>query len=156
MIKINLNEPAPEISLPDQNGNLISLSNYSGKWLLIYFYPKDNTPGCTEEACGIRDNWQQFKKAGLAILGISADTVKSHKKFSDKYNLPFTLLADETKSVVKSYDVWAKKKFMGREYMGVNRTSFLINPKGEVAKIYGKVDPKTHAETILKDFKELK
>jgi peroxiredoxin Q/BCP len=150
-----INQSAPKISLPDQDGKTVSLSDYKGKWLLLYFYPKDDTPGCTKEACDIRDSWKQFTKMGLAVMGVSADTAKSHKKFVQKYQLPFTLLADEEKTAVKAYGVWAKKKFMGKEYMGINRTSFLIDPKGRIVKIYEKVDPKTHAEIILKDFHQL-
>src|SRR3989344_5069825 len=146
---------APEFELSDQDGKTHRLSDCRGKWVLVYFYPKDDTPGCTKEACSIRDNWPDFKKLKLTVLGISVDSVKSHDKFAAKYELPFTLLADEEKKVVKQYGVWAKKKFMGREYMGTLRTSLLIDPKGKIAKKYEQVKPEIHAEEVLKDLKKL-
>lgn len=142
---------APEFSLPDQNNTVHSLSQYRGKYVLIYFYPKDDTPGCTTEACTIRDAWQQFKKVSIVVLGISTDSTHSHEKFAAKFQLPFTLLADEDKKIVNAYRVWGKKKFMGREYMGISRSSFLINPEGKIVKIYEKVKPEIHAEEVLKD-----
>ena len=142
-------------SLPDQNGKIHKLSDYKSQWALVYFYPKDDTPGCAKEACVIRDNFPAFKKLGIKVFGISVDSVKSHKKFAEKYNLPFTLLADEDKKVVRDWEVWGKKKFMGREYMGTKRTSFLINPKGKVAKVYENVKPEIHAEEVLADLKAL-
>ena len=123
--------------------------------MLLYFYPKDDTPGCTKEACAIRDEWARFKKMGLVALGVSTDSVKSHKKFAAKYELPFTILADQDKKVVNIYGVWAKKKFMGREYMGTLRTSFLINFQGKISKIYEKVNPELHADMILVDLAKL-
>jgi len=146
---------APAFSLTDQDGNVHSLSAYKGKWVLLYFYPKDDTPGCTKEACTIRDIYSDFKKSKIVVLGVSADSVKKHKKFEEKYDLPFTLLADEDKEIIKKYGVWGKKKFMGREYMGISRSSFLIGPKGKIAKIYEKVKPPAHAGEVLKDAKEL-
>ncbi len=134
-MKLKINQKAPDLTLLDQNGKKHKLSNYKGKWVLLYFYPKDDTPGCTKEACAIRDSFPDFKKLKITVLGVSVNSVKSHKKFADKYKLPFTLLADESKAVVNKYGVWAKKKFMGREYMGTLRTSFLINPSGKIAKI---------------------
>lgn len=142
---------APDFTLPDQDGKMHTLSQYEGKWVLLYFYPKDDTPGCTTEACSIRDNWAAFKKAGIVVLGVSVDPMKSHKKFAAKYELPFTLLADDKKEVVKLYDVWGKKKFMGREYMGTKRWSFLIDPKGLIKKIYEDVKPAEHAKDVLAD-----
>lgn len=150
-MKLVLKALAPNFTLADQDGKTHSLSDYKNSWVLLYFYPKDDTPGCTKEACAIRDNFPAFKKLKIQIFGISVDSVKSHKKFAEKYKLPFTLLADENKEVVKKYGVWAKKKFMGREYMGTLRTSFLINPKGKIAKIYESVKPDIHAEEVLKD-----
>ena len=147
---------APAFSLPDQDGKMHALKDYAGKWVLLYFYPKDDTPGCTVEACMIRDRWADFKKAGLVVLGASADAVKKHAKFAAKYELPFTLLADEAKTMVNDYGVWAKKKFMGREYMGILRNSFLIDPDGKIAKIYEGVKPAEHAEEVLNDLKALK
>lgn len=121
---------------------------------MLYFYPKDDTPGCTKQACMIRDHFPDFKKLKLTVLGVSVDSVKRHKKFAEKYDLPFTLLADESKSVVKQYGVWAKKKFMGREYMGTLRTSFLIDPKGVIVTIYENVKPDEHADRVLADMKK--
>ncbi len=152
---IHAGDKAPGFSLPDQEGKLHELKSYLGSWVLLYFYPKDDTPGCTLEACSIRDNWDEFSQAGIQVFGISADSVKSHQKFSTKYKLPFTLLADEGKKIVKDSGVYGKKKFMGKEYMGTNRTSFLIDPKGKVAKIYEKVKPTEHAEQVLHDVKDL-
>jgi peroxiredoxin Q/BCP len=152
---LELHSPAPEITLPDQDGVARSLSEYRSHWVLLYFYPKDDTPGCTKEACMIRENWSEFAKLGITVIGISKDTVKSHKKFADKYGLPFTLLSDTDFSVMKKYGVWAKKKFMGREYMGTLRSSYLIDPKGRIAKVYEKVEPVGHADQVLTDLKEL-
>lgn len=146
-----LNDKAPEFSLFDECGQERFLKDYAGSWVLLYFYPKDDTPGCTKEACGIRDSFAEYKKQGIVVLGVSPDSVKSHAKFVVKYSLPFTLLADEEKSVATSYGVWAKKKFMGREYMGVLRTSFLIDPAGCVRKIYEAVKPEEHAAEVLRD-----
>ena len=155
-MRLKVKQQAPEFNLADQAGREHKLVDYLGKWVLLYFYPKDDTGGCAKQACGIRDDFPNFKKLKLTVLGVSIDSVKSHAKFADKYDLPFTLLADEEKKVVKKYGVWGKKKFMGKVYMGTFRTSFLINPKGLIAKIYEKVDPATHAETVLADMKELK
>lgn len=146
---------APEFTLADQNGDMHALSDFRGKWVLLYFYPKDSTPGCTIEACTIRDQFQDFKKIDAVVLGVSTDSVKSHKKFADAYELPFTLLADEAKEVVGQYGVFGEKKFMGRTYMGTSRTSFLIDPKGKIAKVYEKVKPADHAAQVIADLKEL-
>jgi peroxiredoxin Q/BCP len=147
---------APLFTLADQTGKAHALSDYKGEWVLIYFYPKDDTPGCTKQACAIRDDFPAFKKLGLMVFGISTDSVKSHAKFVEKYELPFTLLADEDKKVVEAYGVWGKKKFMGREYLGTMRTSFLIDPKGVIAKVYTNVKPEVHAEMVLNDLRGLK
>lgn len=149
-----VNSKAPAFSLSDQHGTVHKLKDYLGKWVLIYFYPKDDTPGCTKEACFIRDDFFNFGKLKCDVLGVSADSVKSHKKFAEKYNLPFTLLSDESKTMIEKYGVWAKKKFMGREYMGILRTSFLVNPEGKIAKIYENVKPETHANEVLVDLKD--
>ena len=154
-IKLQLNDQAPDFSLPDQNNTKHSLAQYRGQWILLYFYPKDDTPGCTKEACTIRDNYSAFKKNGVVVLGVSVDSVASHGKFVKKYDLPFTILADSEKQVATAYGVWGKKKFMGREYLGTNRTSFLINPQGKIAKIYPQVKPAEHAEEVLADVREL-
>lgn len=144
---------APNFSLTDQDGKTHTLKDYRGKWVLVYFYPKDDTPGCTKQACDLRDSFPEFKKLDAVVFGISTDTEKSHKKFEDKYELPFTLLADVEKKIVNAYGVWAPKKFMGREFLGTLRTSFLINPEGNIAKVYEKVKPEIHAEEVLADLK---
>lgn len=151
MKKVEIGKKVPDFSLPDQDGNIHKISDYIGSWILIYFYPKDDTPGCTKEACSIGENFPDFKKSNIKVFGISADSVKSHKKFAEKYKLPFTLLSDENKEVVNLFGVWGKKKFMGKEYMGINRSSFLVDPKGIIVKIYEKVVPDVHAEEVLKD-----
>lgn len=155
MTLLTAGKKAPKVVLPDQNGKTHRLSDYQGKWVLLYFYPKDDTPGCTKEACAIRDSFPDFKKLNIRVLGVSVDSVASHKKFAEKYELPFTLLADEKKEVVKRYGVWQKKKFAGRTYDGTVRTSFLIDPKGTIAKIYRNVKPEIHAEEVLKYLKDL-
>lgn len=146
---------APDFTLPDQDGKEHALREYRGKWVLLYFYPKDDTPGCTIEACTIRDQFKDFKKIGAEVLGVSTDSVASHKKFADKFELPFTLLADVHKEVVGAYGVFGEKKMMGRTYMGVKRTSFLIDPHGKIAKIYEKVKPESHAAEVIADLKVL-
>ena len=148
-------DKAPAFNLPTQDGEKVKLSDYKGKWVLLYFYPKDNTPGCTKEACAMQDYLKQFNKLDFTVLGASPDSVASHKKFADKFGLKFPLLSDEDKTLVQDYGVWGKKKFMGKEYMGVNRSSFLIDPKGKIAKIYPKVKPAEHAEQVLADLKNL-
>lgn len=152
---IKLKTKAPSFSLPDQDGKVHKLSDYLGKWVLLYFYPKDDTSGCTKEACMIRDELPNFKKLKCKILGVSVDSVASHKKFTDKYGLPFTLLSDENKKVVAKYGVWQEKSMYGRKYMGTLRSSFLIDPSGKVAKIYEKVDPSKHAEEVLQDLSQI-
>ena len=146
---------APSFTLPDQNGAKHKLSDQKGSWVLLYFYPKDDTPGCTKEACSIRDNWSAFKKLGVMVFGVSADPVAKHKKFVDKYELPFTLLSDEEKEMLEAYGVWGKKKFMGREYMGIQRASYLIDPKGTIVKVYPKVKAAGHAQEVLNDLEDL-
>ncbi len=146
---------APDFSLPDQDGKVHSLKQYRGKWVILYFYPKDDTPGCTKEACSFRDHIAEFQKLGVVILGVSKDSVASHKKFAEKYHLNFSLLSDEDKTVMKSYNAWGKKKFLGKEYDGTFRMTYLINPAGEIAKVYEKVNPLTHSGEILTDLKTL-
>jgi thioredoxin-dependent peroxiredoxin len=155
-MNVQVNKLAPNFKLPDQDNQSHQLSDYKGQWVLLYFYPKDDTPGCTTEACSLRDNLPRFNNIKAVVLGISTDSVASHKKFADKYRIPFTLLADENKQVVQQYGVWGEKKFMGRTYMGILRTSFLIDPQGKVAKIYEKVKPAVHAEQVLDDLEQLK
>lgn len=146
---------ASDFTLLDQDGVSHTLSSYQGKWVLLYFYPKDDTPGCTIEACTIRDQFTNFESIQAVVLGVSTDSVASHKKFALKYELPFTLLADETKEVVGTYGVFGEKKFMGNTYMGTSRTSFLIDPTGKIAKVYEKVKPETHAADVLADLRAL-
>ena len=151
--KIEVGKMAPDFELPDQNGKLHKLSDYRGKTVLLYFYPKDDTPGCTKEACSIRDSQSNFKNLTTVVLGVSVDSVESHKKFAEKYGLPFPLLSDEKKEVVKLYGVWGKKEAAGLKHqeLGTLRSSFLIDPEGKIAKIYEKVKPEIHAEEVLED-----
>lgn len=146
---------APDFKLPDQDGREHSLSDYKGKFLVVYFYPKDDTPGCTKEACSFRDNSQEFEKLGVKLVGISKDTVKSHKKFEGKYKLNFPILSDPEHKVIESYGAWGKKKFMGREYEGIRRNTYIVDPEGEIVKKYENVNPLTHSGQILKDLQEL-
>lgn len=147
---------APDFTLPDQDGHEHHLADYRGKWVVVYFYPKDDTPGCTTEACSFRDEYDYIQEQGAVVFGISKDTVKSHKKFAEKYNLHFPLLSDPDHKVIEAYGSWGPKKFMGREYIGINRDTYLINPKGEIAKSYKGVTPKGHAVQIVKDIEALK
>jgi peroxiredoxin Q/BCP len=146
---------ASDFSLNDQYGDTHTLSQYKGSWVILYFYPKDDTPGCTIEACSFRDNLSELKKRGVTVLGISKDTVGSHKKFVSKYELNFPLLADPDKAVHIAYDVLAPKKFMGKSYMGVVRTTFLINQSGEIVKKYQDMELTTHVADILHDIDTL-
>ena len=141
--------PAPDFSLADETGQVRKLSDYEGKLVLLYFYPKDDTPGCTTEACSLRDDYSAYEKAGVVILGVSADTVASHKKFKQKYHLPFSLLADVDHKVCEAYGVWARKKLMGREYMGILRTSYLIGTDGMIRKVFPDVKPSEHSKEVL-------
>ena len=140
---------AKGFSLPDENGEMRKLSDYRGKYVLLYFYPKDNTKGCTTEACNFRDDYSAYEKAGVVILGVSPDSSQSHTKFKTRYELPFTLLADDGHKVCELYGVWGRKKFMGREYDGVFRTSFLIDPDGKIVKVFTKVSPSKHSKEVL-------
>ena len=145
---------APDFELPDENGELHKLSQYEGKTVILYFYPKDDTKGCTTEACNFRDDYNIYEKEGVVILGVSPDSSQSHTKFAKKYELPFTLLADEERKVCKLYDVWGLKKFMGKEYEGVFRTTYLIDEKGIIKKVYKNVKPTDHSAEILSDIKK--
>jgi len=140
---------APDFALADQNGATVRLSDFHGKRVVLYFYPKDDTPGCTKEACGFRDDYSAFTKKDVVILGVSPDDPKSHKKFVDKYELPFTLLADTEKSVCQAYDVWKEKNMYGRKSMGVERTTFVIGPDGKIAKVFPKVKVEGHITKVL-------
>src|SRR5262249_41747567 len=149
-----LGKQAPDFSLQDQDGKTHTLEQYRGKWVVLYFYPKDMTPGCTVEACSFRDNEARLTAAGAVVLGVSADTVKSHGKFAEKYQLPFPILADVDKAVCKAYHSYGEKKFMGRTFDGILRNTFLINPRGEVVKVYEGVKVKVHVDEVLSDLKE--
>ena len=139
---------APDFSALDQDGNNIKLSDFLGKKVVLYFYPHDNTPGCTNQACNLRDNFSLLKKNNIKILGVSTDGMKSHKKFAEKYKLPFTLIVDEAMKIVNLYKVWQWKKFMGKTYEGIVRTTFLIDEKGQIAHIIDQVKTKSHTEQI--------
>ncbi len=155
MHKLTISSSAPDFKLPDQAGKIHQLADYRGKWLLLYFYPKDNTPGCTIEACKLRDSWADFGKFNVSVLGVSADSVASHDKFAAKFELPFPILSDESKEMLTNYGVWQEKTMCGRKFFGIVRSSFLIDPNGKIAKIYDKVKPAVHAAEVLKDLEVL-
>lgn len=148
-----VNKKAPNFTLLDQDGKEHSLSDYKGKKVLLYFYPKDDTPGCTKEACSFRDSLNDLKKYDLQVLGVSCDSVESHKKFANKFQLNFPLLADTEKKVVEDYGVWVEKSMYGKKYMGIQRDSFLINEEGKIVKHYIKVKPEQHVDEIIEDLK---
>lgn len=145
---------ATDFNLKDQYGKVRTLSEFKGKWVVLYFYPKDDTPGCTKEACSFRDSYQKLQNMGVQILGVSKDPVSSHKKFAEKYNLNFPILSDEGKEVIKAYKSWGIKKFMGRSFQGTIRNTYLIDPKGEIVKFYEKVNPLTHTSQIISDLND--
>ena len=150
MTHLTEGEKAPNFKAKDQNGNTVSLEDFKGKKVVLYFYPEDDTPTCTVEACNLRDNYKSLQKRGLVVLGVSPDDEKKHKKFEEKYKLPFTLLADPEKKIVEKYGVWGEKNLYGRKYMGLHRTTFLIDEKGIIKKIFKKPKSKIHSEEILK------
>ena len=139
----------PDFTLPDENGQTRRLSDYQGNYVLLYFYPRDDTPGCTTEACNFRDDYSLYENANVTILGVSPDSGESHAKFKNKYNLPFTLLADEDHRVCELYGTWGPKKIFGKEYDGVHRTTFLIDPEGRIQEVYKKVSPAKHSAEVL-------
>jgi len=145
---------APAFKTTDATGESVTLKEFRGQKVVLYFYPKDDTPGCTKEACSFRDAFSKFKKRGINILGVSPDSEKSHQKFTSKYKLPFTLLADTDHSIADAYGVYGEKKFMGRTYMGIHRTTFLIDEKGKIKKVFEKVKPEDHADEVLEAFSE--
>ncbi|MEP6921438.1 MAG: thioredoxin-dependent thiol peroxidase [bacterium] len=145
---------APAFKTTDAEGKPVSLKNYSGEKVVLYFYPKDDTPGCTKEACSFRDAFSEFQKRGIKILGVSPDQEKAHKKFTEKYSLPFTLLSDTDHAIADAYGTWGEKKFMGRTYMGVKRMTFLIDERGKIKKIFEKVKPEAHATEVLEAFQD--
>ena len=151
-LMLDKGDKAPEFKLLDQKGKLHKLTDYKGKKIVLYFYPRDMTSGCTKEACNFRDDFSEYKKNNIVILGISCDDVKSHKKFVEKHDLPFTLLADTNKEVVKAYGALGKKKFLGREYEGINRITYLIDEKGIIVEVFPKVKIEQHSKEILDFF----
>lgn len=151
MTHLKEGDKAPAFEGKDQNGNLVRLSDFAGKKLIVYFYPKDDTPGCTAEACSLRDSYAELTAKGFAVVGVSTDSEKSHQKFIEKYNLPFTLISDPDRKVIEAFGVWGKKKFMGKEYDGIHRETFVIDENGIIQKVITKVDTKNHATQILKE-----
>ena len=151
MALLKTGDKAPAFEVVDQDGNPISLKDYSGQKLVLYFYPKDDTPGCTTEACNLRDNYALLLKKGYKIVGVSADDERSHKKFIEKYVLPFPLIPDKDKKILKAYGAWGKKNLYGKEYDGILRTTYVISEKGIIEKVFSKVDTKNHTEQILRD-----
>lgn len=148
--KLNIGDLAPDFILKSQDGVDISLKDFRGKKVVLYFYPKDMTPGCTKEACSFRDNYENILRKNAVIIGISADSVERHKKFKEKYDLQFDLLSDDKKIVSKLYGVWKQKKFMGKKYMGIERTTFIINENGKILEIFRKVNVQNHSEEVIK------
>jgi thioredoxin-dependent peroxiredoxin len=148
-------DSAPNFSLPDGDGNTVTLSDLRGQWVVLYFYPRDNTPGCTKEACGFRDAHLDYQSKNVVVLGVSTDDAKSHTKFSTKFSLPFPLLSDADGQVATAYESYGLKKFMGKEFMGIYRNTFVIDPDGKIAKIYQKVKPENHAIELLADLENL-
>jgi thioredoxin-dependent peroxiredoxin len=146
---LNAGEHAPDFTLPSDGGEDVTLSSFRGRPVILYFYPRDDTPGCTTEACGIRDAWSEFEQAGAIVLGVSTDSVKSHQKFRSKYNLPFPLLADTEHQVAEQYGAWGEKKFMGKLFNGVHRVTYLIDENGVIKRAWPKVKPEGHAGEIL-------
>src|SRR5947207_4950796 len=148
-LKLKEGDVAPAFTALTSGGGKISLADFKGKSVILYFYPRDDTPGCTKEACAFRDDFAEFKRRGAVVLGVSIDSVKSHQKFAQKFKLPFTLLADEQKKIVQAYGVWGEKSFMGRKYQGTHRVTFLVGPEGRIRKIWPKVKPEEHGEEVL-------
>jgi peroxiredoxin Q/BCP len=148
-LKLKEGDRAPGFTAETNGGGKVSLGDFAGKHVILYFYPKDDTPGCTKEACSFRDNYRQFLDAGAIVLGVSTDPVKSHDKFVEKFKLPFTLLADPDKKIVEAYGVWGQKTFMGRKYMGTHRVTFLIGPDQRIEKIWPQVKPEEHAAEVM-------
>ena len=146
---LEIGTQAPPFKIEDSQGKMHSLSDYEGQTVVLYFYPKDDTPGCTKEACSFRDSYQDFKEAGVEVIGISPDSTQSHNKFADKYELPFILLSDPDHKVCEAYGVWGLKKYMGREYEGVYRTTYVVGPSGEIKRVFENVKPSDHSQEVL-------
>ncbi len=153
-MSLSIGDKAPAFSGIDQDGNKISLKNFKGKKVILFFYPKDDTTGCTAEACNLNDNRKALMKKGFIIAGVSADDSKSHKKFADKYDLDFSLIADTEKKMIEDYGVWGEKMLYGKKYMGIIRTTFVIDEKGKIEKIFNQVDTKNHTEQIMESYKQ--
>lgn len=149
MSTLKAGDKAPDFTAKDQNGKTVSLADYKGKNVILYFYPKDDTPGCTAESCDFRDNYQSLLSKGYEVIGVSTDDEKSHKKFETKYNLPFTLIADDEKAIVEAYGVWVEKNMYGKKYMGTARTTFIIDGDGTIAHLISKVDTKNASQQVL-------
>jgi peroxiredoxin Q/BCP len=152
---VEVGQEAPDFTLPDQDGNQVTLSELRGQPVVLYFYPKADTPGCTTQACGVRDHRADYERAGARVVGVSPDTVAAQRKFAEKYGLDFTLLADENHEVAELYGVWGEKKMYGKTYLGVRRATFIIDPGGKVAHVIPKASPKTHDEVVLEALGEL-
>jgi peroxiredoxin Q/BCP len=153
---LTVGQPAPSFSLPSADGQTITLAQFRGQWVVLYFYPRDNTPGCTKEACGFRDHYGELQQAQAVVVGVSTDSVASHVKFIRKYDLPFLLLSDSEGQVARSYGSYGQKKFMGKTYEGVFRHTFILDPQGQIAQIYRQVKPETHAQQVLVDLTQLR
>jgi thioredoxin-dependent peroxiredoxin len=154
-ITLNPGDPAPEFEAFTNLGNKVCLAEFKGHPVILYFYPKDDTPGCTNEACAFRDHFRKFEQRGAVVLGVSTDSISSHQKFAFKFKLPFALVADPDKKIVQAYGVWGQKSFMGRKYVGVHRVTFLIHPNGRIRKIWTKIKPKDHAQEVLAELDSL-
>ena len=152
---LNVGDPAPDFSLPNAEGKVYSLADLKGQRIVLYFYPRDNTPGCTKEACAFRDHYDQYQAAGAVVLGVSTDNAKSHTRFAEKHNLPFPLLIDEEGKVAEAYGSYGLKKMYGKEYMGITRSTYVIGPDGKLEKIYLKVKPAEHPVEVLTDIQGL-
>jgi peroxiredoxin Q/BCP len=148
-LKLKVGQPAPDFTATTNGGGRISLSDLKGRSVILYFYPRDDTPGCTKEACAFRDVFAEIKRKGAVVLGVSTDSPKSHDKFAEKFKLPFTLVADEDKKIVEAYGVWGEKSFLGRKYLGTHRVTFLIGPDGAIKRIWPQVKPAEHAQEVL-------
>jgi peroxiredoxin Q/BCP len=151
---LEVGDTAPDFTLPDQDGNEVSLADLRGQTIVLYFYPRADTPGCTTQACGIRDRWDEYERAGVKVIGVSPDPVDAVKKFADKYSLNFTLLADENHEVCEAYGVWGERSMYGKKYMGVTRSTYIIGPDGKITHAFPKVSPKSHDEVVLKALAE--
>ncbi len=152
---LNIGDTAPNFTLPDQDGKLVSLNDFAGKWRVVYFYPKDDTPGCTTEACNFRDVFDELDRQSVIVLGISKDTVTSHKKFRDKYSLNFTLLSDEDHGVIERYGAWQEKNMFGKKYMGIIRMTYIVDPVGKIVHHFPRVTPEGHEQEVLSIIKKL-